>query len=40
MIQEKGLTVNYKVKVKSYTFALEPIIFFRMLAWKVTHHGL
>ena len=40
LIQNKGLSVNYKVKLKSFTFALEPIVFFRMCDWKLTHHTL
>lgn len=40
MVQVKGLPINYKVKLKGYTLALEPIIYFRMLSWKATHHKL
>ncbi len=39
-IQAKGLSVNYKFKLKSYTLAIEPIIYFRMCGWKLTHHTL
>jgi hypothetical protein len=40
LIQSKGLPVNYKVKLKAYTYALETVVYFRMCAWKATHHGL
>ena len=40
LIQSKGLSVSYKVKLKSYTFALEPIVYFRVCNWKATHHKL
>jgi hypothetical protein len=39
-VQEKGLPVNYKMKLKGHTFAMEPIILLRMTAWKLTHHSI
>jgi hypothetical protein len=39
-VQEKGLPVNCKMKLKGYTFALEPIVLVRMRKWKLTHHSL
>ena len=40
MIQGKGLSVTYKVKLKSYTFALEPLVYLRMCKWRATHNNL
>ena len=40
IVQNKGLSINYKVKLKSYAFAIEPIVYFRVCNWKVTHHSL
>jgi hypothetical protein len=40
LIQSKGLSVSYKVKLKSYTFAIESIVYFRVCRWKATHHKL
>ena len=40
VIQAKGLAVNYKVKLKAYTMALEPVILMRMRRWKLPSHGL
>lgn len=37
-IQEKGLSVNYKIKCKSYAVAMEPILLMRATKWKLTHH--
>jgi len=37
-IQEKGLSVNFKIKCKSYTVAMEPILLMRATKWKLTHH--
>jgi hypothetical protein len=39
-VQEKGLPVNYKMKLKGRSFALEPVLLARMSRWKLTHHRL
>ena len=40
MIQNKGLSVNYKVKLKGFTFSLEPVVYFRVCRWRATHDKL
>lgn len=39
-VQEKGLSINYKMKLKGHTFAMEPIVLLRMTRWKLTHHSI